>query len=362
MSRERIPQVDAIRGIAAALVAFVFHAHFLLGEYRSGPLYGLPVFSWLHDYGWTMVDLFFVVSGYIFAHVYAGGDSFAAGARRFWIARFARLYPLHLLTLCLVALILAAGTPATGNSIRTDGWHFALNLLMLQESGLNDRFSFNIPTWSISVEMICYAIFFLVASLRFERLATWSAMLALGGLALTTSGDPSLVHIARGVCGFFAGVIVYRHRGAPIAVPLMLLVAGAVLFSLPTGFDKGSVLALTCWAGVLMLAPRLAFLGRRPFTWLGDLSYSIYLIHAPVFWTLNIFVFGGERVADNLQPFALAGAVVLILLLSDLSYRWFETPARRAINAWGTQGIASGSSGKESRSPRTETGQAPAFD
>lgn len=335
MSRDRIPQVDAVRGIAAAAVAFVFHVHFLLGDYRTGPLDGLPVFSWLHDYGWTMVDLFFVVSGYIFAHVYASGEAFTAGARKFWVARFARLYPLHLLTLVIVAVVLALGTPVTGGSIRTDGWHFALNLLMLQESGLNDRFSFNIPTWSISVEMLCYAIFFLVASQRFQRLAAWSAMLALGGLALTTSSDPSVVHIARGICGFFAGIIVYRHRDVSLAIPLALIAAGSVLSTLPTGFDAGSVLALTCWAGVLMFAPKLAFLGWRPFTWLGDLSYSIYLIHAPVFWSLNIFVFGGERVPDEMQLVALAGAVALILLLSDLSYRFFETPARRAINAWG---------------------------
>ncbi|UIP07959.1 acyltransferase [Erythrobacter sp. SDW2] len=335
MSRDRIPQVDAVRGIAAAAVAFVFHVHFLLGDYRTGPLDGLPVFTWLHAYGWTMVDLFFVVSGYIFAHVYASGEVFTAGARQFWVARFARLYPLHLLTLVIVAIVLALGTPVTGGSIRTDGWHFALNLLMLQESGLNDRFSFNIPTWSISVEMLCYAIFFLVAGLHFKWLVTWSAMLALGGLALTISGDPSVVHIARGICGFFAGIIVYRHRNAPVVVPLALLAAGAILFLLPKVFDKGSVLALTCWAGVLMLAPKVALLGWRPFTWLGDLSYSIYLIHAPVFWSLNIFVFGGERVPDEMQPVALAGAVALILLLSDLSYRFFETPARRAINAFG---------------------------
>jgi len=56
-------------GIAAVVVAFVFHQHFLTGYYRSGPLDGLPVFTWLHDNGWTMVDLFFVISGVIFSDV-----------------------------------------------------------------------------------------------------------------------------------------------------------------------------------------------------------------------------------------------------------------------------------------------------
>jgi peptidoglycan/LPS O-acetylase OafA/YrhL len=334
MSNDRIPEVDAVRGLAAAIVAFVFHQHFLLGNYRSGPLDGLPVFSWIHDYGWTMVDLFFVVSGYIFAHVYASREEFGVSFRQFWIARIARLYPLHLLTLALVIVVLAFGTPATGANILTDTRHLVLNLLMLQESGLNTGKSFNVPTWSISVEMFCYALFFGVAALNFRYLLVWSAMFVVIGFNLGMVDDPTIVHIARGMSGYFAGVIVYRFRAASIVVPALLMLIGVSLFSSINHIDTGIFLSLTCWSAVLMIAPKIGFLRHKFLTWLGDRSYSIYLIHAPVYWAINILLFGGDAVPPALVVPTLLGAIILILAASDLSFRFFENPARKAINAY----------------------------
>lgn len=157
----RLLEIDALRGLTALAVAFVFHIHHLLGYYRTGPLDGLPLFSWLHDYGFVLVDLFFVVSGFIFAHVYLPNGRLETDARTFAAARFARLYPLHLVTLLAAATVLAVGPSATAEGCCNDAYHFALNLAMLQETGLNEGMSFNTPSWSISVEVLCYVLFYL---------------------------------------------------------------------------------------------------------------------------------------------------------------------------------------------------------
>ena len=99
VERQLIREIDALRGLAALGVSAVFHIGYAVGTYRTGPLDGLPFFTWLHDEGWTLVDLFFVISGFIFAHVYldaAGKLREGVTARDFFVARFARLYPLHL--------------------------------------------------------------------------------------------------------------------------------------------------------------------------------------------------------------------------------------------------------------------------
>jgi peptidoglycan/LPS O-acetylase OafA/YrhL len=110
-----VAQIDALRGVAALLVSLVFHIHYVIGIYRTGPLDGLPFFTWVHDFGWTMVDLFFVVSGFVFSHVYLEGASLKQGVsfRSFMLARIARLYPLHLATLAATAAILSFGLPPT---------------------------------------------------------------------------------------------------------------------------------------------------------------------------------------------------------------------------------------------------------
>ena len=58
--------------------------------------------GWLYNHGHTAVQYFWAVSGFVFAHVYLADANYKA---RFWPARIARLWPLHLLTLCLMAIL-----------------------------------------------------------------------------------------------------------------------------------------------------------------------------------------------------------------------------------------------------------------
>ncbi|MFX5945263.1 hypothetical protein ABTE62_19415, partial [Acinetobacter baumannii] len=60
--------------------------------------------AWFYDYGHVAVQYFWAVSGFVFAHVYLADPT---AHDRFWLARVARLWPLHLLTLVLVALLQA---------------------------------------------------------------------------------------------------------------------------------------------------------------------------------------------------------------------------------------------------------------
>lgn len=322
----RLREIDALRGLAAAGVALIFHQHFLLGRYRTGPLDGLPGFTWFHDYGWTMVDLFFVISGFIFAHVYLTDGRMNATIKDFTRARFARLYPLHLVALCVAGIVLAFGLPATGPNIRHDAWHFLLNLLMLQESGLNDGNNFNMPAWSISVECMCYAVFCLVASRYPKALIPLAIAFVIVGFAVTVDESARLNHIGRGFCGFFAGVLCYRVRSVHWLFPVALIAFGAWLLPFVRGFSWGAVLGVTCWSGLVLLASRLP-LRSAPLQWLGDRSYSLYLVHAPVYWAGNVFLFDSGQAPE----WVIIPGIVAVLLTADLSYRYLEKPARQAL-------------------------------
>jgi peptidoglycan/LPS O-acetylase OafA/YrhL len=328
MTQQRLYEIDALRGIAALIVAFVFHVHHMLGYYRTGPLDGLPVFSWLHDYGYTLVDLFFVVSGFVFSHVYLANGRMTCSGADFALARFARLYPLHLVTLIAAAGVLAAGVPATANDGNNDAYHFVLNLFMLQESGLNTGLSFNSPAWSISVEVVCYLLFYLIASRFPEALMKAAFVLVAFGFLATATENQHVDHIARGICGFFAGVLAFRLRALPALFWLALLVFGIFWLRFGNGPSMGAMLSLTCWPALTNLAQRAAVLRARPFVWLGDRSYSVYLVHSPVYMAVNVFLFAGQPVPQDWTiPVMLAGWGA-VLVLSDISYRYLEGPAR----------------------------------
>lgn len=331
--RRHIPEIDALRGIAAVAVAFVFHSFFFVGQRYTGPLDGLPVFTWLYDYGWTMVDLFFVISGFVFSHVYLDRGALAASttARSFFVARVARLYPLHLLTLLLVipSILLGGGGQMVASNL--DVYHFGLNLFMLQGVDLSSGFSFNVVSWSISVEFICYLAFFLAARSSARTFASFSLLAILFGIALELSGDQTAIHIGRGICGFFAGYWTWRLRNQ--SIPTVILVAFAALpFALaPSFMNYGIWLSLTAFPAAVLLAERVPFLSSNVFQWLGARSYSIYLWHTLVYYAAVAYIPNSQTFRQENGLLVLACAIAVVLVISDISYRRFETPMRHLI-------------------------------
>ena len=162
--------VDILRGLAA-LSILVFHYHFF---FRRGPELSLPIeglranpaidFFWpIFQKGWLAVMLFWTISGFVFMHVYAGRH-LKTTIGEFTSNRIARLYPLHIATLLLVAALQAFSMDVFGNYTiyqTNDLFHFVLNIFMASEWGLQEGRSFNGPFWSVSVEILIYAAFFI---------------------------------------------------------------------------------------------------------------------------------------------------------------------------------------------------------
>lgn len=297
MSR-RIVEIDSLRGLAALGVAFGFHANYYLD---------VPMLPWLADFGWTLVDLFFVISGYIFAHLYSEK---VPSAPKFAIRRFARLYPLHIAMFLLTAVLLVY-LPPLEDSKNTASFAF-LNILMLQEIGVSKNF--NVPAWSVSVEIYCYALFFVAVRLR----ALWfvAAVIVPVALFLTASAGAMEDRLLRGLVGFFAGTLVWKLRPPVIvAIPLAII---ALTFDYGP-LNAGSFYAVTMWPAALIVALRLPRLGHAWPVWLGERSYSLYLCHYPAMMVLSMLS----------VPFMLM--MPLILLLADRLYVHLELPAQAAI-------------------------------
>lgn len=337
---EHVHQIDALRGLAACAVAFVFHSGAMFGAWPQGPLDDLPVFSWIHRNGYAAVDLFFVISGYVFAHVYLTGRGLRDGVsfRGFMLARFARLYPLHLVTLLVSAAIAWAGfVRGVGVSSNDDAWHFLLNVLFLQESGLNQGYSFNVPAWSLSVEMLCYVLFIMAAMSGPHMLRRAALILILCGVILSMGSDKSLMNIGRGLAGYFTGYMLWLHRDRLERLPLLPIgAAAAAILALgikPPGIHYGTFLSLTVWPVLLLAGRRSSLLAAAPLRWLGERSYSIYLLHAPVYAFIFILIFDRQPAPPSLWAGTTLAATAAILLLAHLSFRYFEVPARLYIRA-----------------------------
>ena len=348
----RIPKkhfnaLDLSRLIAAVAVLFWHYLHFTIpptatrapanfGDYE--PLHG--VFAAFYAHGHLAVEYFWIVSGFVFAHVYLA-DTQARG--RFWLARFARLWPLHLLTLAVVALLQAAYWAQHGTHFvfgPNDWTHFVLNLGLAHFWGFEKGMSFNGPSWSLSVEILAYAAFWLVLpALRQGRSAVAGA-LALAA-ALLAPQYPALKAFAC-LAYFFAGTTIYLAMLRGWARPGILAIAGIAGLVLAARFDtvsalefpQGGLWVVSVFALALLVDrldhnDRLAF-GKR----LGDASYGTYLWHFPIQLTMVMALDalpGGRALS---QHWAVLGVYVTAALAAGFaSHRWFERPAQCAVFA-----------------------------
>jgi len=330
----RLARLDGLRGLAAAGVAFTYHARdlFVPGALDTG----IAALDWFHAYGWLFVDLFFLLSGYIFAHVYLGrGRPFvAADVAEFGVARFARLYPLHLLLLVMTALLFWSTPENTPLA-------FIGHLFMLQAFVPPVAHTFVGPSWSLSIEAVCYVLFAYAAAAgpRPLRQVTGAAMVVgLFLLLLKASPEGPFAHdmLPRGLLGFFLGQMLWRGRERLARVPAVALWAVmAAGICMPREW-LGVVVpyALLVFPAALVLGLRFAVLESRPLVWLGDRSYALYLIHLPLL-QLAVKLWGP---LPGTAPGLVTGFGLFVgatLLLSDLALRLVEYPARTAIRgAW----------------------------
>jgi peptidoglycan/LPS O-acetylase OafA/YrhL len=333
----RIPSLDGLRGIAAVAVMFFHFAYFFVPQ---AGLFDIPLFG----RAYLAVDLFFLLSGFVMAHVY--GSRLASNWRAAWsafaVARFARIYPLFALT--LLAMFCASLLTTTVPDVSFSAKNFALAVALQQQwaGGL----AWNYPSWSIATELDAYVLFVFAAAplLRgsHPRVAAAICITAVIALDVWHNGTLNLFtgpsSLVRTLAEFSLGVLLYRLHKATDGIPFMGFVAfGLCVAGLLAHHDSIVVAGFVCLIlhGIMAKGTSARILNSRTALCLGDWSYGIYLWHAPVHVAvMGIFLAGGEPVTDLSMVAAQSLAVVTALMvigLSALTYWLYEMPARRRI-------------------------------
>ncbi|MCY7280846.1 MAG: acyltransferase family protein [Sphingomonas bacterium] len=127
-----------MRGLSALVVLVCHYRWFFAREVRDwrsdAPL---PFYDWLwpiYDHGGVAVQMFWILSGFVFMVAY-GGKGQSLDQREFWVHRLARLYPLHLATLAVVAALQIVSVQLTGRWTvegNNDLPHFVAQLFFAQ--------------------------------------------------------------------------------------------------------------------------------------------------------------------------------------------------------------------------------------
>jgi peptidoglycan/LPS O-acetylase OafA/YrhL len=345
--------IDLLRGLAAITVLIWHYQHFYVldhGDLGGGgianrsiqPLYHL-LFP-IYENGFWAVGGFWTISGFVFSHVYAGKVTRAAN---FAGARFARLYPLHFITLVTIGLLQAISANLVGHyqMVASNGLTSAVeNMLFISGWELPGGQNFNGPIWSVSVELAIYAGFFFLARRIYSFGLLVPGFVVMATFMLVNDESP-VWNFPLCACFFFIGVMLYYwlirfHRnGWMIVIPSAV---SAMTFAYLVGSGKSTQMRfydVQCFLfpPIILLVGWLDLRGAitkaiRPIRFIGDTTYSTYLWHFPLQVLILIFFsyFGwGSKVFNS--PVTLIVWVVGVVLLAHLSFRKIEKPLQAFV-------------------------------
>lgn len=355
---KKIHPLTSIRFFLAFQVMVRHTASYFVPSVNAAPVWTVSGFIWKHVLALSFrASFFFLMSGYVLALVYLR-DGQVVNKRRFFAARFARIYPLYLLTLIwdtpnLLAIRVAiAGWPI---ALSKTAVTFAVHLVMLQAWYPARLMGIDGPNWSLSAEAFFYLCFPVLGGLlwrlRGAGLYITALCLYLCGQAMVWVAEPRVdlrtalffppLHLST----FALGVLLARWQTirragreleAVRAWQAYVVLAASVTvllsvnqFPVPSRefvFFSTGLLAPAAMGVIWALSSARTLvsqaLSARWLGVLGESSYALYLIHYPMF---HVF----EHLGLASKPAAYPVFLSLCVGLSVLSFYYFETPSRR---------------------------------
>jgi len=314
--------------------------------------------------GYLWVDFFFILSGFVICHVY--GEKLKPRnwsiVKKYLWARFSRLYPLHafimiIFVIRLAILIYAFPDYAAENwANNATIFNFLVYFFFLQTTRIIENIAWNVPSWSIAAEWWTYIIAVILIPFLNKgnylkiTIFTILALLGLLTISILESGLDTIFEFGtlRCVFGFTIGIgiyqayKIYRVRESIWNKDFMIYIT--VLCSLLVlHFDLYDVIVIPFFSMFILSASLnkgvpCKLLNTKPMVFLGDISYSIYLIH--VFW-LTIWWMWLDLYFIPTNPGVMPSALNhltwlttifgIIIYSSYLTYHYVELPGQKKL-------------------------------
>jgi peptidoglycan/LPS O-acetylase OafA/YrhL len=345
--RTALPALTGVRFFAAFYVVLSHSLPWLAMRFRIP----WPAKIFLSN-GYLAVAMFFLLSGFILAYTYDGQIAGSRNRARFWEARFARIYPVYLLSLVLAYWFERGLHVKTQIAVltMTQAW----NPLSPETVG-----AWNYPAWTLSVEAFFYLVFPSLLPFLSRRSTVALRCMGIACLVVAVLGHTPLEGLQNResfaslgsliplpvwrLPEFLLGVVLGLYflrtdafsqkpsRPATVA----LAVAGILLaLSLPLGKWVSLVIIpfavliyeLACANNWLAM-----ILSTRWMVLLGGASYAIYLLQFPVrAWTRTLF----QHFSASVQSLSAPLTPLILIVFSIAVFRFWEEPARRALRTW----------------------------
>lgn len=353
----KYPAQDARRGGASLDYLRYFAAGFiLLFHFGASAPVSLREMSPLFSQGWLATDFFLLLSGFVLSRAY--GARLSDGKIRrteFLLRRYMRLWPSHVIVLVGFALLVAVATlagVAPGHAERFQPADFFAQAFLVHGWGLVHEPGWNIPTWTISALIICYALFSLYMPLLYRRSVWVLALISTVVFTLAEVVSLNMAHHAfvdlpfawgllRAVPLFIVGSLLERMTHTLRIEPQTFLRITAIcligIVGLPllprSVVTDATVLVLL---GVLLACAGAVTLRETPLSKrLGRMSYSLFLTHTvvgAVWFGVTGVLTARLNLGETAQWGLWAAGLLAALVTAYLFEMWVDGPVSRWVS------------------------------
>jgi len=284
--------------------------------------------------------MFWTISGFVFAFVYLNKQE-KVTSKKFFVNRFARLYPLHFATLLIVTLFQTINYTSLGSFQIfqiNDLFHFFLNLFFISAWGFESDYSFNGPIWSVSMELVIYVLFFISIinlnkhKIKFVLLVYFLLLIIdMSGFFDLKYTTTLFIECAR---LFYSGVLIF-YICEVVKNKLYLIFLSFLLIFL--SFVGNFEIFLFFPSMLLLFVGLEIFIHekfKKTFVFFGNLTYAMYLLHIPT-QLLIIFVFNYFGITNEifLNNYFFILYFLTIITLSFLCFTFYEKPLSNKIRS-----------------------------
>jgi peptidoglycan/LPS O-acetylase OafA/YrhL len=343
-TKNHLQSLDGLRGL---LASFVFLHHSMIWYfYIQNGVWQSPPSSLFYYFGSGSVLMFFMITAFLFfSKITSNANSRNFDWLRLYVSRFLRIAPLYLFAVFIMFGFVAYETNFTLiddiAELRENAIHWLFfGLLSLQElNGIDAMMIFAGVVWTLPYEWCFYFLLPIWGMMFRIRIPKVCYLIAILGIILAAKNRIYLPFLL----GMFSVYLyqlgfVQSFAKRPIASLIVITSCSLpILLSLNPLDWQAQVFLLIAFTLIIAGNNLFGLLSALPMRRLGDISFSIYLLHPLVLYCTMKFIIGMER-AQELSPVEYTSIIFILtpilISIAFFTYRWIESPAINSVNLW----------------------------
>ncbi|UGS20449.1 acyltransferase family protein [Flavobacterium cyclinae] len=342
----KYPEIDGLRGYLAFFV-FIHHSY-IWYNFLKTDIWEKPKSNLFNHLGETSVVFFFIITAFLFISKILDKNTIDYNWKKYLIARFYRLFPIYFFSICIIFILIAIISKLKRNDSFFNLIKQIINWILFTIDGpkninnINNTFILNAGvTWTLPYEWMFYfllPVFAVILKIKVNYKIIVGFVIAF--LIILSIYKPSFKNFVPFIFGIAIGLLMKEKKYQFFKKSIYTFIALFLLFISINYFHSGRKIIpiLISFFVLFIIANGNSFFGLLSNSFsrkLGQITYSIYLLHGIILFTVFYFFIGFEKASklSQIEHWSIIALTIFpVILLSQITYKYIELPSMNLKN------------------------------